>query len=166
MTKILISRCLLGIPCRYDALSKPSILPELNRLGISRKALIDVCPETDGGLPNPRLPCEIEPNHDGADVVKSLAKVVDATGNDKTAFFLKGANIALEKVLKENIHYAVLKAKSPSCGIDTIYDGTFCGRLKAGQGVCTALLTEAGVTCFTEHELVKLCLAIKGNSLK
>ena len=53
--KILISACLLGLPCRYDGASKPKPwVEELARL----HELIPVCPEQMGGLPTPRNPSE------------------------------------------------------------------------------------------------------------
>ena len=46
--KILISACLLGLPCRYDGASKPQLwVEELAR----RHELIPMCPEQMGGLP-------------------------------------------------------------------------------------------------------------------
>ena len=41
---------------------------------------------------------------------------------------------------------AILKAKSPSCGCGLIYDGTFSGTLKEGNGVTAELLLENGIT--------------------
>ena len=53
--KILISACLLGLPCRYDGASKPQLwVEELAR----RHELIPMCPEQMGGLPTPRNPSE------------------------------------------------------------------------------------------------------------
>ncbi|MBQ3018335.1 MAG: DUF523 domain-containing protein, partial [Clostridia bacterium] len=49
--KILVSACLLGIPCRYDGKSKP------NEKVISLKEkyeIIPACPECLGGLTTPR----------------------------------------------------------------------------------------------------------------
>ena len=46
--KLLISACLLGIPCRYDGASKPQSWVE--KLA-ERHELVPVCPEQLGGLP-------------------------------------------------------------------------------------------------------------------
>lgn len=46
--KILISACLLGIPCRYDGRAKPQ--PWAEALA-ARHDLVPVCPEQLGGLP-------------------------------------------------------------------------------------------------------------------
>lgn len=166
MMKILISRCLLGIPCRYDAEAKTDIRDKLHRIGFSNADLIDVCPETDGGLPAPRQPSEIEPGFGGADVLDGRAHVVDKAGIERTAAFLKGAAIALEKAEALGIRVALLKSKSPSCGTRSIYDGTFSRRLKPACGVCAAKLARAGITCLAEDELDALSSVVKGNSLK
>ena len=47
---------------------------------------------------------------------------------------------------------AVLKARSPSCGCGTIYDGTFSGRAIPGDGVTAALLKENGIRVLTEED--------------
>ena len=52
---VLVSACLLGVPCRYDGQSKRHPLAqELCR----RHRVIPVCGEIFGGLPTPRPPAE------------------------------------------------------------------------------------------------------------
>ncbi|RLI95915.1 MAG: DUF523 domain-containing protein, partial [Candidatus Aenigmatarchaeota archaeon] len=51
-----------------------------------------------------------------------------------------------------NVDKAVLKSKSPACGSGHIYDGTFSGRLREGDGVTTALLKRHGIDVLTEEE--------------
>ena len=46
MKHVLVSACLLGMPCRYDGRSKPAALTELSRAA----ALVPFCPEIYGGL--------------------------------------------------------------------------------------------------------------------
>ena len=48
---------------------------------------------------------------------------------------------------------AVLKSRSPSCGCGKIYDGTFSGTLKDGNGVTAQLLLDNGVKVVTEELL-------------
>ena len=43
--RLLVSRCLLGEPCRYDGRAKPSLLPTLLEMGLRAEDLIAVCPE-------------------------------------------------------------------------------------------------------------------------
>lgn len=52
MKHVLVSACLLGMPCRYDGRSRPAALTELSRAA----ALVPFCPEIYGGLPTPRRP--------------------------------------------------------------------------------------------------------------
>jgi uncharacterized protein YbbK (DUF523 family) len=50
----------------------------------------------------------------------------------------------------------LLKEKSPSCGKGQIYDGSFSGNLKAGNGVTADLLIAYGIEVFGESEIYKL----------
>ena len=82
--KLLISACLLGLPCRYDGASKPQ--PWAAALA-QRHALVPVCPEQLGGLPTPRCPAERR----GETVVRS-------DGADVTAQYRRGAQAAWRSV--------------------------------------------------------------------
>ncbi len=110
-----------------------------------RFELIPVCPERFGGLPVPRVPCEIR---DG--------RVVSATGEDVTAQFAEGADQTLYIAREKNCPAAVLKERSPSCGCGAVYDGSFTGTLTAGNGVTAALLLENQIAVFGESKLDKL----------
>ena len=136
---IVCSACLVGEKCRYDGRSNENKA----LLGLAGKYnLIPVCPEVMGGLPTPREPSEIR---DG--------RVVTKSGKDVTANFADGAEKALAAALENNCVAAVLKARSPSCGLGKIYDGTFQGVLTAGDGLFAALLKEKGVRIFTEENI-------------
>ena len=136
---ILVSACLLGRACRYDGQSKPCS----EVIALSKKHnLIPVCPEMDGGLCCPRTPSE-----------RVGDRVVDKSGEDKTAEYKKGAEIALKIALKNGCKYAIMKAKSPACSSTEIYDGSFSGRLIKGDGVAAELLKNNGITVLTEDML-------------
>ena len=138
--KILVSACLLGTPCRYDGQSKP--VPALERLRDMGHTLIPVCPEVLGELPTPRPPAELQPD----------GRVINRAGEDVTAPYRKGAELALELARWEGCTLAVLKAKSPSCGCRQVYDGSFTGTLIPGQGVAARLLEESGIRVVDETE--------------
>jgi uncharacterized protein YbbK (DUF523 family) len=143
---ILISRCLLGFPCRYDG--KSSDNEKLNLFIDKYKDqhnFITICPEVEGGLSTPRISCEIVGD-----------KVLNKEGEDKTFEFNKGAEIAVAKAQKYKAQVAILKSKSPSCGTGIIYDGTFSAKLKKGNGVTSQMLSEYGVYVITEEELDKI----------
>jgi uncharacterized protein YbbK (DUF523 family) len=136
---IVVSACLAGIKCNWEGKAKPcQKVIELVKQG---KA-ITVCPETLGGLKFPRLPSE---QKDG--------KVINKEGKDITQEFNKGAELALDITLKNKCNKAILKSKSPSCGCNLIYDGTFTGNLIKGDGIFTKLLKKNGIEVITEKEL-------------
>ncbi|MCF2638963.1 DUF523 domain-containing protein [Fusobacterium varium] len=139
---ILISGCLLGLKCRYDAKEKK--LPEIEKL-IEVYNLIPVCPEQLGGLPTPRIPAERVNN-----------KVVNQAGVDVTKEYQLGAEEALKIAKLYNCKKAILKEKSPSCGCGKIYDGTFSKNLIVGNGVTADLLLKNGIEIFGESEIDKL----------
>jgi uncharacterized protein YbbK (DUF523 family) len=107
-------------------------------------AAVAFCPEVAGGLPTPRLPAEIV-GGDGEDVLEGRARVVDATGADCTAEFVDGAHQVLAAARAAGARKALLTARSPSCGCGQIYDGTFSGTLRPGDGVAAALLRRDGI---------------------
>ena len=74
-------------------------------------------------------------------------------GQDLSEDFLRGARLALHKALEQGCVAAILKSRSPSCGFDLIYDGTFSRRLCAGEGVWARLLREAGIKLYSEESL-------------
>ena len=138
-----ISACLCGDPVRYDG--RAFSYSPLAKLVASGRAL-KVCPECLGGLPIPRLPCERQ--DDG--------RVQDASGQDRTAAFLSGAEQVLADCLRHGIQKAILKEKSPSCGVRFRYDGSFSGRLVSGEGLTAQLLRAHGIAVYSEEDLPAL----------
>ncbi len=136
---VLISRCLLGINCRYD--EKNNKIKNL-REKFPKINFIDVCPEVDSGMKTPRKPCEIK-----------NSKVINIDGEDFTKEFNKGSQISLDLCKKYNIKIALLKAKSPSCGKDYIYDGNFDKNLINGDGITCQVLKKNGIIIFSEKEI-------------
>lgn len=146
--KLLISACLLGIPCRYDGASQGK--REAAALA-SRFELVPFCPEIYGGLPTPRTPSE-----------RVGERVISRTGEDVTAAFARGAAECLRLCRLLDIRVALLKEKSPSCGSGVIYDGSFTGATTAGDGVTAAFLKANGITVYRESD-IPLLLARKEN---
>ena len=138
---IVVSACLAGVPCRYDGRAAPDA--ECAEMVCEGKAAA-ACPEVMGGLLCPRDPCEIV-GGDGADVLAGRAKVLDKNGADRTEAFVLGAQKFLEYLQMQGADMVYLKTKSPSCGAGEIYDGTFSGKRKAGDGVTAALLKMNGI---------------------
>lgn len=137
--KILISACLLGCSCRYDGGTKPcSAAIQLKE----KHQLIPVCGEQLGGLTTPRTPCE-----------RIGDKVMSIDGADRTKEYIHGAQQAAMLCDLFDCDCAVLKARSPMCGSNVIYDGTFSGKFRAGDGVLAELLKSRGIKVYTEDEI-------------
>ncbi len=141
---IIISACLIGLNCKYDGTNSGR---ECLIEKVQRGNVIPICPEQLGGLPTPRAPAEIV-GGTGEDVLDGNAKVQTSNGMDVTSAFVLGAQEALyiarlfDETLK--VKKIIFKQNSPSCGCGYIYDGTFTGALRQGNGVTTALLLRDG----------------------
>lgn len=137
--KILVSKCLLGINCRYKG---DNCFNEKIAALAKDNELIGVCPEVEGGLSTPRNPSEIVND-----------KVISSAGKDVTAEYKKGAEIALKLAQDNKVDLVIFKAKSPSCGKGLIYDGTFTGNKIPGNGIAAQLLIDNGFKVITEEDL-------------
>lgn len=133
-----ISACLLGESCRYDGKAKGHA--PVQKLA-AHWQVIPLCPEVAGGLPIPREPAEIQGS-----------RIRTETGTDMTEAFRKGAEKELEKLQQAGAQYAILKTRSPSCGIGQIYDGSFSHRLKAGNGIFAETCIKAGMIVAGEED--------------
>lgn len=145
--KLLISSCLLGSNVKYNGgnnILSEDILKKLE----TKYEIYPCCPEVDGGLPIPRIPCEI--------VSSDPIKVVNKNNEDKTKEFLIGASKAFEICKENNIKIALLKSNSPSCSNKYIYDGSFSSKKIQGYGVTTQTLLNKGIKVYSEDEIGKL----------
>ena len=134
---IVVSACLLGEKCRYDGqLINNKQVDEIAK----EYAIIPVCPEVLGGLPTPRAAAEID-SGDGNCVLDSNARVLTDNGEDVTDKFLNGAHETLRIAKRCGASKAIMKSKSPSCGVYGIIRN---GRLCDGIGVTAALLKRHG----------------------
>jgi uncharacterized protein YbbK (DUF523 family) len=124
----IVSSCLIGLCTRYDGQSKPDIrcLDMLKNFHY-----IPVCPEQLSGLPTPRVPADLTGS--GEQVLAGSAAVITREGTDVTQQFIAGAKAVLQIAQAQNIRLALLKAKSPSCG------------LSPQVGVTAALLLQYGI---------------------
>ena len=128
--KVLVSACLLGINCKYNGGNNLS--PELVRF-LEDHEIIPVCPEILGRRPIPRPPVEI---------VNGVVREKDGTDRDRE--FRDGAAEGLRIAREHGIDLAILQSRSPSCGVNEVYDGTFSGTKKTGHGVFADLLIKEG----------------------
>lgn len=146
--RVLVSMCLMGIACRYDGRDNAVGLDEL----MARCELIPVCPEQLGGLNTPR------PSAERRDV-----GVFTRDGAEVTAEFRRGAEQAALLARRYGARYALLKARSPSCGVREIYDGSFAGALIPGMGMTAEALRDAGLKLYDEYQIDDLLKELDGD---
>ena len=137
--KILVSAYLLGRDCKYNGGNNYS---EKVAEYVKGHDVIPVCPEVAGGLPIPRISCEIVGG-----------TVTNRNGESKDREFRAGADICLKKALEEKVDLAILQSRSPSCGVKQIYDGSFTGKLIPGKGVFAEMLSENGIKIIDLEDL-------------
>jgi uncharacterized protein YbbK (DUF523 family) len=149
LEKILVSACLLSVACRYDSgtLDKKSCTERIRRLS-GRYLPVPACPEQLGGLPTPRakmsfskLPADEKSSGSG--------RVVDINGVDRTLSLQAGAAECVKLAKALGIGKALLKERSPSCGVRQVYLGE---SLVEGEGVAARALRLAGVEVVSEEE--------------
>ena len=146
---VLVSACLAGRECTYQGTDRAN--GEVLRLVAEGRAVL-VCPEEEAGLGTPRPEAEIDGGA-GADVLDRVTGVKTIDGVDVTDEYLEGARIAVDRARAKGCAAAILKARSPACGCGQIYDGSFDGRLREGDGVAAAALRRAGVDVMTDEEV-------------
>ena len=147
--KVLISACLLGKNCRYNG--EHSKLTELEEIDVD---WIPVCPEESGGLGTPRPSAEMQQNAET--ILKGKGKIKNNEGKNVTAEFIEGAEKSLQLGLEAEVKIAVLKSKSPSCGIGKIYDGSFTKTLKTGNGIFAHLCHKNDIACIPSDNIYQI----------
>ena len=136
-----VSACLCGKPCRYDGASRP--YDDIREFAEQHHALL-ICPESVT-MPTPRPPSE-----------RTLdGRVISVNGDDVTSAFYTGAQNTLELCREKGITHAILKERSPSCGVHQRYDGTFTKHLIDGMGVTAELLYQNGIVVSSEEDFQK-----------
>ena len=158
--KIGISSCLVGERCNPNAeTNMDPVLTEL--LSDSRIELVHFCP-TQKILDAPRPKARII-GGDGFDVLKGSAKVVDATGLDVTEEYIQAAHHCLNHFKENEISFAVMGEKSPSCAREILYNdfGWPKNGYKKGMGVTSALLIMHEINVIGEYDKILLAQTIK-----
>ena len=139
MTKVLVSSCLLGENCKYNGGNNYNAA--VVRF-LKDKDVIPLCPELSAGLGCPRNPIEI---------VDGILK--DKEGNSFDAPIRKTVTKILNSLDLEEIECAILQSRSPTCGVNQVYDGSFSGKLISGSGVFATRLMERGVRVIDAEDI-------------
>ena len=136
-----ISKCLCGYDCTYRGDSNRIEALEL----IDKKGeAVLICPEVLGGLSIPRDPAEI--------VSEEPLCVQTVNCKNVTKEYVEGAQRALDILKAYDIDYVILKSRSPSCGLNHIYDGSFSHRVIDADGIFVRLLKKEGYKIYTEEK--------------
>ena len=114
----------------------------LDSLEPDDKEVISICPEVLAGMETPR-PC--------AEIVNG--RVVDENGNDVSLEYNKAVAVALSKIQNEEIDLVILQSRSPTCGVNQIYDGSFTGKLVSGMGLFAKALKQKGYHVIDVEEI-------------
>lgn len=138
--KILVSACLLGKNCKYNGGNNrnPAVISCLKG-----KEIIPVCPEVLAGMPIPRTPIEI-----------CNGVAVDRNGKNVDAELRLAVEKTLEAIAGEEIACAILQSRSPTCGVNQVYDGTFSGKLISGSGILAQALQKQGYRVIDAEDVV------------
>ena len=137
--KVLVSACIMGSNCKYNGKNNVNIRA-INFL--KDKEVISICPEVLAGMKIPRSCAEIV---DG--------RVVDENGNDVSLEYDKAVAVALSKIQNEEIDLVILQSRSPTCGVNQIYDGSFTGKLIGGMGLFAKELKQRGYKVIDVEEI-------------
>lgn len=142
--KVLVSACIMGKNCKYNGGNNrnPAAIAFLKD-----KEIVEICPEMLAQLGCPR-PC--------AEIVNGV--VMDENGKNVDAAFRRAVEEAVRQAEKEDVDLAVLQSRSPTCGVNQIYDGSFSGRLIPGQGLFARALLEKGIPVTDVEDIEKTAL--------
>lgn len=133
--RIGVSSCLLGRPVRFDGGSKKnSYLLDTVAEHID---FVPVCPEVEVGLGTPRETIRLERSADGPRLV------APKSGRDLTESMRSYSEKRVEQLKKMNLSGFVLKAGSPSCGMERVrvYDHNGVPS-RNGRGVFAQVLAD------------------------
>lgn len=136
---VAVSACLLGCNCKYNGGNN---FDEKVAEFLEGKQVIPVCPEELAGLGIPRPPIEI---------VDGILRRKDGTSVD--AAVRDAVDTILAQLQGQEIACAVLKSRSPTCGVRQVYDGTFSGTLIDGAGVLAQAMMDAGYAVVDAEDL-------------
>lgn len=137
--KVLVSACITGCNCKYNG--ENNLNPKVVEF-LKDKEIIEICPEMLVGMNIPRASAEIV---DGC--------VTDCNGKNVHKEYEKGVELALEKIKDENIDLAILQSRSPTCGVNQIYDGNFSGKLIKDRGLFAKALIKNGYKVIDSEDI-------------
>lgn len=155
--KVLMSACLTGLACGWDASSYGDYPVLLKILKSENVKVVRFCPE-DFSFGTPREMCDIH-GGSGIDVLDGKAKVLTASGVDWTEGMVKASEKMLEFAVQEEVDVAIMMDISAACGSQVVYEGNRFAEEKVyqiGAGVCGAQLIKNGINVISQRDLASL----------
>ncbi|MFA6689930.1 MAG: DUF523 domain-containing protein [Sphaerochaetaceae bacterium] len=128
--RVLVSACIMGDRCKYNGQSNRN---ELAIEYLRDKDVVKICPEMLAGMGIPR-PC--------AEIVEGI--VMDEHGENVDDTYRRAVELALKTIENQPFDLVILQSRSPTCGVNEVYDGSFTGRLVPGSGLFAKALKDAG----------------------
>lgn len=128
--RVLVSACIMGDRCKYNGQSNRN---ELAIEYLRDKDVVKICPEMLAGMGIPR-PC--------AEIVEGI--VMDEHGENVDDTYRRAVELALKTIENQQFDLVILQSRSPTCGVNEVYDGSFTGRLVPGSGLFAKALKDAG----------------------
>ncbi len=135
--KVIVSACLLGVRCRYDGNDKANPAA-VDRFAHGDVEIVPLCPEVLGQLGIPR-----------PSVILDGERALTLDGHDVTTQMDAGAELANALADLANAERALLKEKSPSCGVRRIHG---LSGLMSGIGKFAKRLRARGVELHSEED--------------
>ena len=71
-------------------------------------------------------------------------ELLDRDGNNVDALVREAVEKSMVEIRELGIDCAILKSRSPTCGVNEVYDGSFSGKRIPGSGVFAQALKDAG----------------------
>jgi uncharacterized protein YbbK (DUF523 family) len=155
--RILMSACLSGVMCGYDASANGEYPSALKLLQYDTVRIVRFCPE-DFSFGAPREMCDIH-GGDGFDVLDGKAKVLSESGIDWSKGMIQASERMLTIAKEEQIELAVLMDVSAACGSQVIYEGSRFAEQKVyqiGAGVCAAQLIRNNIQVISQRDFASL----------
>ena len=81
--------------------------------------------------------------------------LMDRNGRNVDAAMRGVVAEALKQISSEEIQCAVLQSRSPTCGVNQVYDGGFTGKLIPGAGIFAQALKDAGYRVIDAEDVGK-----------
>ena len=70
--------------------------------------------------------------------------LMDRDGKNVDVAMREAVTKVMEQIRQEEIQCAILQSRSPTCGVNQVYDGSFSGKRVSGSGIFAQALKDAG----------------------